>query len=306
MQGQLPTAALNRYKDNGDDMKEIRHRSASMKHVVSDDFEFFHYRDEETRNFEYKNHDVYEVYFLISGRVTYLVEGRSYAMKPGDILLINNRELHKPVLEPGETYERIILWIKPDFLKKHSIEGCNLTECFERTYRDKENIIRPKAEMLRVIKNSIVMLEETCNSNEFGSHILKNSYLMEIIVYLNRYFLKVQKNNLPSDVKCNEKINSVIKYINENLDRDLSLDSLSSRFYLNKYYLLHEFKKYTGYSIHQYIQQKRLILSKTLLKEGRSVNEVCDECGFGDYSNFIRAFKKAFGVPPKKYSKSQE
>jgi AraC-like DNA-binding protein len=75
-------------------------------------------------------------------------------------------------------------------------------------------------------------------------------------------------------------------------------------FYTDKYYLLHQFKLYTGYTIHQYVQQKRLITAKLLLKEGKSAMEACEESGFGDYANFIRAFKKAFGVPPGRYRKT--
>ena len=42
-------------------------------------------------------------------------------------------------------------------------------------------------------------------------------------------------------------------------------------------------------------------MSKSLLKKGLSVTEVYSRCGFGDYSNFIRAFKKEYGLPPKTY-----
>lgn len=286
-------------------MKKSNLKSASMKHIINDDFEFFHYRDETSRNFEYKNHDKYEIFFLISGRVTYLVEGRSYKLSPGDILLINNNELHKPIIEPGETYERIIIWIKPDFLSKHSIESCNLSYCFEQALEKKQNLIRLKPENLKSMRNAIYSLEEACESTEFGNHILKNSFLMEIVVYINRHLLKAPGSSLYADVEYNEKINKIVNYINENLSEDLSLDRLASKFYMNKYYLLHEFKKYTGYSIHQFILQKRLIMARNLAKEGKPVHEICEECGFGDYSNFIRAFKNTYGMPPKKYFRSQ-
>jgi AraC-like DNA-binding protein len=146
--------------------------------------------------------------------------------------------------------------------------------------------------------------ENACHSISFGSHVLKNIYLLELLVQLNRAFLETVRQDIEYDVDYNEKINNIIVYINTNLASDLSLDYISNKFYVSKYHLLREFKKYTGYTIHRYIQQKRLIMAKSLLKEGIPVTEVFVRCGFGDYSNFIRAFKKSFGLSPKKYSRA--
>jgi len=45
-----------------------------------------------------------------------------------------------------------------------------------------------------------------------------------------------------------------------------------------------------------------LLVASTLLAEGIGVSEVCDRCGFSDYSNFLKAFTKSVGISPKKYS----
>ncbi|MBQ4611051.1 MAG: helix-turn-helix transcriptional regulator, partial [Clostridia bacterium] len=50
---------------------------------------------------------------------------------------------------------------------------------------------------------------------------------------------------------------------------------------------------------HRYIQQKRLMLAADLIKEGTPVAEAAAKCGYGDYSAFLRAFKKLFGVNPR-------
>jgi AraC-like DNA-binding protein len=67
---------------------------------------------------------------------------------------------------------------------------------------------------------------------------------------------------------------------------------------------MRKFKQQTGYTVHNYILQKRLIAATALIKEGKSVTQVCLECGFGDYSNFIRSFKQVYGVSPKKHYKN--
>jgi len=94
--------------------------------------------------------------------------------------------------------------------------------------------------------------------------------------------------------------------INLNLNEDLSIDIISEKFYLNKYYLMHLFKQETGYTLHNYIQKKRVIRAAELLRSGLQAGEVCSLCGFGDYSTFVRTFKKEFNLSPKQYCKYTE
>jgi len=286
-------------------MQTYIHDFTARQYMITPDFEYFHYVDRSAADIEYHNHDFYEIYFFVSGKVTYIIEGKSYKLRPGDILLVHSNELHKPIVEHGEIYERIVLWVNPDFLKKQSKRNTNLSLCFESFFPGKTNLLRPNPDLLNKIRSILSTFENSCSSMSYGSNVLKDIYIMEFIIYINKAFLESFGDKVEEDVEYNEKINSVIHYINSNLDADLSLDTLSQKFYLSKYHLLREFKKYTGYTIHNYIHQKRLIMAKSLLKKDLSVTEVYSRCGFRDYSNFIRAFKKAFGVPPKTYYKSQ-
>ena len=62
--------------------------------------------------------------------------------------------------------------------------------------------------------------------------------------------------------------------------------------------MMRQFKEETGYSIHQYILEKRLLAAKGLIREGMSAGAAALECGFQDYSAFARAFKKKMGMAP--------
>lgn len=286
-------------------MYMARQDFSPRQHMITEDFEFFHYKDKSVMEIEYHNHDFYEIYFFLSGNVTYMVEGKSYRMRPWDILIVSHKELHKPIIDASVYYERVVLWVNPDFLVRQSTGKSNLSLCFETALRNKSNLLRPDAELLGNIKNTLMKFEKICNGAGYGNEVLRRALLSELLVYINMGIMNAKEGSLDVDIQTNGKVNSIIQYISENIQEDLSLDAIAARFYMSKYHLLHEFKRYVGYSIHQYIQQKRLIMAKALLQEGMQVGEVCNRCGFGDYSNFIRAFKKAFGLPPKKYSKSR-
>jgi AraC-like DNA-binding protein len=271
---------------------------------LTGDFEFFHLKDKKNIQFEYHYHDFNKILIFISGNVNYLIEGKAYKLKPWDILLISNKEVHMPVIDPDETYERIIIWVNSDFMEKHNNTDCNLLTCFEMASRENFSLLRLNPPFFKSIKPVLLQLEESCRSDEFGSRILKNSLFLQLIVYLNRYFKDMEKSSIQSDIIFDENIGKILSYINDHLNEDLSIENLSSIFFMSKYYLMHWFKKQTGYSIHSYILQKRLIMANELIKSGMPAIEVCALSGFGDYSSFVRAFKKAFGLSPKNYFKS--
>lgn len=269
--------------------------------MIRNDFEFYHYKDEPHLEVEFHSHDFYEVYFYVSGNVTYIIEGKVYSLKPGDIILINNKEIHRTVIDPGAIYERYLIWIDPDYIARYCTGQTDLAMCFESTAKRKYNLLRPGAEMLAYLKSIVYKLEKVSNSTGFGSEILKDDYLTELLVFLNRAYMDANDEEIGRDVQYNEKISNIIGHINLHLSEELTLEDLSAKFYISKYHLLREFKKNTGYTIHQYIQKKRLIMARMLLKENIKVTEVVIKCGFGDYSNFIRSFKREYGVSPKKY-----
>jgi len=65
---------------------------------------------------------------------------------------------------------------------------------------------------------------------------------------------------------------------------------------------MRKFKAETGYSIHQYITSKRLIMAKELLSSTTlPITDICFQCGFRDYSSFFREFQKNFRISPRKF-----
>lgn len=272
-------------------------------HMVETDFELYHYKTEEILQVDMHYHDFFEVYLFLSGNVDYLIDGRTFHLKGGDILIINSKEMHKAIILSENVYERIVLFIRPEFIAGKSVENTNLLYCFNNIHKqENKNLIRTSYELHKMIKDNIVRIKALSQEKDFGDDLLKEAYLTELLIYLNRAYLKQEGNKVHEDVSYNPVIENLIYYINTNLQSDLSLDKLADKMFLSKYHLAREFKKNTGFTLHNFIHYKRMLTAKYLLRSGKSVTNVCYECGFSDYSNFIRAFKAEFGITPKQYA----
>ena len=281
------------------------HKDGIRSGYLNSDFRLFHLRDKTKKEFDYHYHEFNKIIIFLSGNVTYIIEGRTYHLKPYDILLVNNHDIHKPIIDSNSTYERIVIWADTNFVKEHSDDNCNLEECFKYAIKNDINLIRLKPDLQNELISLLTKLEASINSQEFGSRILSNAYLIEFLVYINRLILG--NNNIIEANECDSiydnQINEILKYINANLNEPLTVDDIANRFYISRYYLMHRFKEQTGYTLHNYISQKRLILAKELLLNNESVMKVSEKCGFIDYSSFLRSFRKMYGTTPKDFSK---
>ena len=272
---------------------------------LKEDFLFFNLKDQQKNEFEFHYHDFNKIIIFISGDVTYIIEGKSYKLKPWDMLLVGKNDLHLPIISPDKPYERMVLWLNSDFLEAHNRNDCNLLKCFELASERKINLIRMKNTDIHSFKQNLLELDQTILDSSFGSEILKNALFIQIMVKVNRLFQGMDINKNIEDIKYDERIEEILSFINNNLYEDLSIDTMSKKFYINKYYLMHLFKQETGFTLYRYIQKKRAIKASYLLKEGIPAGEVCSLCGFSDYSTFVRTFKKEFHLSPKQYAKSK-
>ena len=279
-------------------MKDINNKVG----YLNDNFKIFHIRDKKDIKFEYHHHEFSKIVILIDGDLTYYIEGKAYILKPWDILFVNKNEIHKPVVNPNKYYERIVIWLNPDFMAKYAQGNNNLLKCFEVAIKNNYNLLRLNMKSIDIIKNLIQDIQNCNNSNEFGSEILKESLFVQLMVLMNRLFLNSDKNRDIEDIQYDKTIEGVLNYINSNLENDLSIDTIASEFFISKYYLMRKFKNQIGSSIHNYVVQKRLILARSLISDGLSMSSVCSRCGFNDYSSFVRAFKKVYGVSPSNYN----
>ena len=264
-------------------------------------FEVFHYRDGYMKEVALHHHDFYEIYFFLSGNVSYNIESCSYHLSPGDVLVISPQELHQPVFIPEKQhYERYVLWLNSSFLQQFVLPGQDMSQCFDTTKPEHTNLIRPEGATRELINYLFQQLVREQDSQEFATDLYCLSLLAQLLVLVNRTALRAGKAPEPRD-NADSLVYRILTYISEHYSEDLSLDFLANEFFISKYHLSREFSRVVGTSVHRYIVQKRLIMARQMMAAGVSTSEVSQRCGFGDYSNFYRAFTGEYQISPRKY-----
>ncbi len=268
------------------------------------DYEIAHKRDTYLKDVELHHHDFYEVYFLVSGDVTYTIESRIYRVMPGDMLIISPRELHQVYIQPDMApYERFVLWIDPKLLDGLSTEGTDLTRCFNASVKNFSNLLHLQPEQRTAVCTLMEDIQAETESAGYGADLMRNSLLTRLMVLVNR--IALQESIQQEDITYSSRVVAdVINYVNLHYGEPLSLDGLAERFFVSKYHLSHEFNRHIGTSVYRYIQKKRLQIARQLLAQGQKPNKVSAECGFGDYTGFYRAFKAEYGIAPREYAVS--
>lgn len=271
--------------------------------MIRPDFELQFKRDAYLQDVQLHHHDFYEIYFLLSGDVTYTIESRLYRVMPGEMLLINPRELHQVCIRPEmSAYERYTLWVDPQLLRRLSTGRTDLARCFDPSRPNYGNLLKLKQAEQRLIQTCFETLWREYNSSSYGSDLLRESVLTQLLVAVNR--MVEQSGGRLEVYSSNRAVTAAVEYINRHYGEPLSLDLLAEHCYVSKYHLSHEFNRQVGTSVHQYILKKRLLNARQLMAEGDPPSQVYGRCGFGDYAGFYRAFRSEYGIGPREYAHS--
>lgn len=254
----------------------------------------------DSTSFKMHAHGQYELYYFVSGKGEYCVEGIQYRLEPGCILLMHPGETHQLLISDEEPYERIMIHFSEQLI----------------------DMMTPQKEVFRILSERPTgvgsyypadQLNQTlirqCFSElvrQFSCGLYREKYQLQMVLYsycmpifwdMQYYYLKEGKN---IKIQTDDPINTIITYINEHLAEEISLEQLSKKFFISKSNLNLKFKKATGTTVWDYILTKRLMSAHIKIMNGKSVRTVFLESGFRDYSSFYRRYVRKFGVSPAK------
>ena len=138
---------------------------------LKEDFRLFHIRDQVELELGYHYHEFDKIVVFLTGNVTYVVEGKAYFLKPWDILLVPHNQIHRPIIDPSEPYERIILWVNADYLRDHCLGGDDLRQCFTMAEEKSFSLIRPENADRVTLMKQLNTVESAMGAQEFGHEL---------------------------------------------------------------------------------------------------------------------------------------
>ena len=263
------------------------------KGFLTEDFRLFHLRSDAGTRPEFHYHEFHKILLLVSGSGCYTVDGRRYAVQSGDVVLVGSHLVHRPEFEPGAAYERIILYIAPEFLRRSGVPGCDLTECFRLGH-----VLRPGESERKRLFHLAASLERELGEEDYGQAILASSAVLELLVRIGRELRRSDAPRPGPVTPGNERVAAIVRYLDRHLTEDICIDDLAERFFLSKYHMMRLFRRETGSTIHGYLTQRRLMLARELMGGGTRATDACFRAGFRSYCSFTRAYGKQFGSTP--------
>lgn len=268
------------------------------KGYLNSEFKLFHLTDKETHEIKTHYHDFDKITIFIKGKVSYMIEGKSYELKPYDIVLVRHNDMHQLSVDNREIYERIIVYISPNFMNAYKTESYDLNFCFQKAKEEQSNVLRiPSLEKSSLFR-SIVRLEKSFADEGYAAELYRQVLFLEFMVHLNRAALKNHLEFIDTE-NNHSKVSEILQYINDHLTDELSIARIADNFFVSKYYMMRQFKQETGYTMGNYISRKRLLLAKELILSGIPSTQACFDCGYKDYSTFSRAYKRFFSESPR-------
>ena len=260
-----------------------------------ENFRLFHLKTRGGTQVEYHYHEFCKILLLVSGSGGYYVDGQRYLLQSGDIVLLDAHSIHRPEMDPDATYERIILYISPEYLQRQSTEACSLQTVF---WGEKGHVLRLPEDRKQKIFKIASHLERDLEGDAFGRDILSGADLLRLLVEIGRCRENPEIAGTSPVMPRSERIAEILRYIDEHLSEDLDAASIAKAFFVSKYHMMRQFRQETGTTVHLYITQKRLVKARELMDSGMRATEACYRCGWRSYSSFTRAYGKHLGTTP--------
>ena len=248
------------------------------------------------------NHEYWQFVFVKEGFPEFLIDDQLYLTKVNELIVVPPYHYHGILKFADVSISHFGLYMTNEFLRQAGARQVDFERYLMEMTENGKFCFTMKEEELDECRK---LINELLVNDDRQSNWRRFSDVSRIFPILRMSIDTMQsaERELPK-LSLSPTANRVISYIDANFTSKFSLNDLSRMFGLSVSTLSHEFKNYTGRSIYEYVLQKRILLAKQKIFENIPLSEVSYQCGFSDYSNFLRQFNLIAGMSPSKYRKS--
>lgn len=248
-------------------------------------------------------HDFYEFYIHFQGARHYCIDNNVYPLEACHLMIIPPFRMHGLIGEQELLqYQRCFLYISPSMLKSCGGGQIDLEALVSQHTQSGAYQYRMTEEEARRCHALMQDLQQTQDSSATLARFDNYAKLVQILQILCQVMSRSSEVLKP--IVVNEAMQEVLAYINRSYTSTIKLETLARQFGVSVSFLSHEFVKYTGRSVYDYVLYRRVLQAKELINTSMPLNEVAYQCGFNDYSSFLRSFTKLTGMSPSAYRKS--
>lgn len=239
------------------------------------------------RSSENNWHTNLEIQICTDGNGTVLMDGKTFSFHKNDIAVVNSNAIHYTGTDTNLTYSCLIM--SEVFCRQVDINPSVLIF---------EPIIKSTT-----LTDLLTQLREIHQNPNAVCRIAKlNKIALDILIELTEHHT-MQKASTSANIQTYETVKSVILYNRENYGRRITLDEIAKAVVCDKFALCREFKKLTGQTIIENLNNYRCIKAIEYLSAGYTVAQTASLCGFDNLSFFTKTFKKHIGSLPSEYKK---
>lgn len=273
------------------------------QYMINEEYEVYEKQGAPVGAMAFHYHNFYEIIYVLEGEYSSMLEDRTYHMKKGDFLLIDQNVMHKYhyVEKKHDSSRRIILWVTQGLLTELSDGELDLSACFKGNASCAFHFPIYYEELLQGYLLKLAMRQMLESEDLSAKKVLDRGCLTLFFVYLNILCAKKEYLFAQEELVSHPLVEQVSDYIDSHIADKITVDLLAEQAHMSKYYFLRKFKELTGVTVHTFLVNKRLIRACEALRRGRSVTESYQLTGFTDYTSFLRNFREVFGVSPGKY-----
>jgi len=252
----------------------------------------------------YHYHDSYEIFCSRNERLAYRVNGAVYELAFGDILVLNQFDIHQSLAPPGSRYHRHVTIFHPELVSTWSVPGYDLLACFERRGRDFRHLIRLAPGDRARYEELFARGVESARLPEPERDMVHRLLIAELLVVVNRGTqIEPASRQVAASAEETARLETIVRYVDAHLTEDLSLSALANNFGTTPNGLNRLCRRAGRVTMHQYILRRRVERARLELSRGTTVTEAAFASGFGNLSHFIRIFRQKTGVSPKEFQR---